>query len=267
MQSISQSQLSFMFWCVQGVWVWVTLLPTLILNTERRDAALGSRDYLGYGLWLVGFMFEVVADMQKSIFRANPENDVSRMKYQIIFVTKIFAGQVHLLRTVVSVSSSKLLWWDTSLVWTLLVSINCLQRWQQQWLFEVDEFITSGYQYLSVGSPIFIYLLLTRVSGKRWTERIIILYNLLILSHVRSSSVGEVWSQEMGSPGGIQEISWRCSCSGPFHQNMNSIYSKTQQVTLDWFRAIIILIIVSHSQCCVILSLGINTLLSWCLQI
>ena len=130
MQSISQSQLSFMFWCVQGVWVWVTLLPTLILNTERRDVGLGSRDYLGYGLWLVGFMFEVVADMQKSIFRANPENDVSRMKYQKIFDTKIFAGQVHLLRTVVSVSSSKLLWWDTSLVWTLLVSINCLQRWQ-----------------------------------------------------------------------------------------------------------------------------------------
>ena len=85
-------------------------MPTLILNTERRDVGLGSRDYLGYGLWLVGFMFEVVADMQKSIFRANPENDVSQIKYQKIFVTKIFAGQVHLLRTVVSVSSSKLLW-------------------------------------------------------------------------------------------------------------------------------------------------------------
>ena len=61
----------------QGVWVWVTLLPTLLLNTERRDTALGNRDYIGYSLWLIGFLFEVVADMQKSIFRANPDNDVS----------------------------------------------------------------------------------------------------------------------------------------------------------------------------------------------
>ena len=65
------------FWSLQGVWVWVTLLPSLILNTERRDPALGARDYLGWGLWVAGFLIEVVADMQKSIFRANPENDVS----------------------------------------------------------------------------------------------------------------------------------------------------------------------------------------------
>ena len=61
----------------------VTLLPTLILNTERRDVPLGNRDYLGYGLWAVGFLFEVVADMQKSIFRANPANDVSNKTLHI----------------------------------------------------------------------------------------------------------------------------------------------------------------------------------------
>ena len=65
------------FWSLQGVWVWVTLLPTLLLNTVKRDVPLGNKDYLGYGLWATGFLFEVVADMQKSIFRANPDNDVS----------------------------------------------------------------------------------------------------------------------------------------------------------------------------------------------
>ena len=41
------------FWSLQGVWVWVTLLPSLLLNTERRDPALGARDYLGWGLWVI----------------------------------------------------------------------------------------------------------------------------------------------------------------------------------------------------------------------
>ena len=57
--------------------MWLTLLPTLILNTERRNPALGGRDYLGYGLWLTGFLIEVTADMQKSIFKADPANEVN----------------------------------------------------------------------------------------------------------------------------------------------------------------------------------------------
>ena len=72
------------FWSLQGVWVWVTLLPTLLLNTVKRDVPLGNKDYLGYGLWATGFLFEVVADMQKSIFRANPDNDVS-LDLSIVF--------------------------------------------------------------------------------------------------------------------------------------------------------------------------------------
>ena len=66
----------FVFWSIQGIWVWITLLPSLILNTEKRDPPLATRDYLGWTLWTVGFLFEVVADMQKSIFRADPKNEV-----------------------------------------------------------------------------------------------------------------------------------------------------------------------------------------------
>ena len=66
----------FVFWSVQGLWVWLTLLPTLVLNTERRNPPLTARDYLGWTLWTVGFLIEVVADMQKSIFRADLKNEV-----------------------------------------------------------------------------------------------------------------------------------------------------------------------------------------------
>ena len=38
------------------------------------------RDYVGWGMWTLGFIFEVVADYQKSRFKANPENAVSGNK-------------------------------------------------------------------------------------------------------------------------------------------------------------------------------------------
>ena len=64
------------FWSIQGVWVWLTLLPSLVLNTTKRNPPLGPRDYMGWTLWTVGFLMEVVADMQKSIFKADPKNEV-----------------------------------------------------------------------------------------------------------------------------------------------------------------------------------------------
>ena len=60
-----------------GVWVFSTLLPTLLLNSKKKDRALTTRDYVGWGMWSLGFIFEVVADYQKSRFKANPENAVS----------------------------------------------------------------------------------------------------------------------------------------------------------------------------------------------
>lgn len=63
---------------VAGVWVYMTLLPTLILNAERSDRPLGKRDYLGWGIWALGFLIETVADYQKSCFKADPANKVRK---------------------------------------------------------------------------------------------------------------------------------------------------------------------------------------------
>jgi hypothetical protein len=45
----------FKFWTIQGVWVFVTLLPTLLLNAERRDPPLGRQDYIGRYRSTVGY--------------------------------------------------------------------------------------------------------------------------------------------------------------------------------------------------------------------
>lgn len=60
-----------------ALWVYVTLLPTLMLNSEKRDEPLGARDYIGWGIWGLGFATEAIADQQKWSFKNDPDNAVS----------------------------------------------------------------------------------------------------------------------------------------------------------------------------------------------
>jgi len=61
-------------WSLQGLWVVLTLLPTLAVLVGR-NVPLGLVDVVGVGLWVVGFTLEVVADAQKRRFRADPTHD------------------------------------------------------------------------------------------------------------------------------------------------------------------------------------------------
>lgn len=60
-----------------AVWVFMTLLPTLMLNSEKRDVPLGTRDYIGWAVWGLGFASEAIADQQKLLFKRDPDNAVS----------------------------------------------------------------------------------------------------------------------------------------------------------------------------------------------
>ena len=60
-----------------GLWVFITLLPTLLVNRTKRNDKLNLLDYTGFIVWFVGFVFEVVADHQKLMFKLNPETSVS----------------------------------------------------------------------------------------------------------------------------------------------------------------------------------------------
>lgn len=62
---------------LSAVWIFITLLPTLMLNTERRNVPLGARDHIGWTVWGFGFAIETIADQQKWLFKRDPENAVS----------------------------------------------------------------------------------------------------------------------------------------------------------------------------------------------
>jgi len=140
----------FVAWTLQGLWVFITLLPTLMLNESSPRALrppIGWQSYLGWSMWTLGFLFEVVADWQKSTFKADPAN-----KGQFI---------------------------NTGL-WSLSQHPNYFGEillWSG--LFVAASSVFRGSQYLAVLSPVFIHLLITRVSGipmlkeagmKRWGD-------------------------------------------------------------------------------------------------
>jgi len=124
----------FVFWSLQGVWVFVTLLPTLIMLTSRRQPNLNIQDLLGWTLWIVGFVVEVLADYQKSQFRSNPAN------YDKFINTGLWSVSRH-----PNYFGEILLWFG------LFISASTS--------------FTKWYHYLTILSPSFVYLLITRKSG------------------------------------------------------------------------------------------------------
>lgn len=67
----------FIYWTLQGMWVFVTTLPVSVLSLrpEGWDAPrLQPNDQLGIAVWAFGFLVESLADWQKSSFRADPAN-------------------------------------------------------------------------------------------------------------------------------------------------------------------------------------------------
>ncbi|XP_068703415.1 uncharacterized protein [Montipora foliosa] len=121
------------YWTLQGVWVWITLWPTLVLNTTAKDERLTWKDYFGWSLWLIGFLLEATADRQKSQFLADPANKEK---------------------------------WISTGLWSLSQHPNYLGEilmWSS--LFLPASSVMSGYQYWSAISPLFVAYLLIRVSG------------------------------------------------------------------------------------------------------
>lgn len=63
-----------MTWTLQGVWVFLTMLPVLMVNQRANDTKINWVDCLGFSLFIFGFLFEVISDHQKSTFRSDPAN-------------------------------------------------------------------------------------------------------------------------------------------------------------------------------------------------
>ncbi len=62
-------------WTLQGLWVTFTAAAALAAITSTNPRALGWPALIGFLVWAFGYFFELIADVQKSAFKADPANE------------------------------------------------------------------------------------------------------------------------------------------------------------------------------------------------
>ncbi|MHC4447498.1 MAG: DUF1295 domain-containing protein [Planctomycetota bacterium] len=120
-------------WTLQGLWVFLTVSCALAAITAATAERLGPFAALGTAVWIAGFAIEAIADRQKGVFRADPAN---RTRF---ITTGLWAWSRH-----PNYCGEILLW-----IGVALVAVPAL----------------SGWQLVTLSSPLFVYVLLTRISG------------------------------------------------------------------------------------------------------
>jgi len=123
----------FVAWTLQGAWVVMTSCAAVSAILSEQPPAFGAVFTIGAAMWITGFVIEVVADRQKSRFRADPANEGRFIN------TGLWARSRH-----PNYFGEILLWAGIA-----VMAIPYL----------------SGAQWVVMLSPLFVYALLTRVSG------------------------------------------------------------------------------------------------------
>lgn len=131
---IKTNFLRFLFsWTLGGAWVFITMAAALTIITSSADSGLDAFFFIGAVLWLTGFGFEITADAQKTRFRKDRQNEAKFITSGLWSVSRHpnYFGEI--------------------LLWTgiAIIALPTLQGWQ----------------FITLISPVFVTLLLTRVSG------------------------------------------------------------------------------------------------------
>ena len=120
-------------WTLQGLWVLLTAACALVVITGGNREALGIVGYVGIVVWTIGILIEIVADQQKSAFRADPANQGK------FITTGLWAWSRH-----PNYFGEIVLWTGMA-----IIAVPVLEGWQ----------------WATLISPVFVFFLLTRVSG------------------------------------------------------------------------------------------------------
>ena len=126
-------------WTIQGLWVTFTMAAALVAITTTNRKDLDVFAIVGFLVWAFGFIFEVVADSQKSRFSANPDNKGRFIQ------TGLWSRSRH-----PNYFGEIVLW-----IGIAIIALPVLQGWQ----------------WAALISPVFVSLLLTRVSGVPLLEK------------------------------------------------------------------------------------------------
>ncbi len=126
-------------WTIQGLWVTFTLAAALAAITTTTRQELGLFAVIGFLIWTLGFAIEATADAQKNRFRADAKN-----KGRFIH-TGLWAWSRH-----PNYFGEIVLW-----VGVAIIALPVLQGWQ----------------WVTLISPVFVALLITRISGVPMLEK------------------------------------------------------------------------------------------------
>jgi len=122
-----------MFFNISALWVFLTIVNVLTMIINNSDSITDIFFIIGFSIAIIGLIIEVVADRQKRKFRMNISNKGEFIRSGLWSISRHpnYFGEI--------------------LIW-LGISFSTLP-------------ILSGWQFVTLISPIFVILLLTKVSG------------------------------------------------------------------------------------------------------
>jgi len=128
------------YWMGQALWVSITSSAAVIAILKTENNSLNVYVIVGVLIWIIGFSLEVIADLQKSKFKQIENTNKT-------FISKgLWSKSRH-----PNYFGEITLW-----IGIYIISVSSL----------------SGIEILTVISPIFVYILLTRMSGINMLEKI-----------------------------------------------------------------------------------------------